>query len=179
VKPVFAAFVMSDDDHLGEIRRKAAEIAEMIRDIGKATDTAYVIVTATALENLLEQALLTNMRDLSATAYSDLFKGYGPLSSFAAKIDLAFALKIIDREVKSGLHVVRDIRNKFAHAMTLAHFDKPELAEVFQKLPGWKKGANAKEIFSQQVVTLKNIIDTHIEQSIFANAFARKEKLKP
>lgn len=86
--------------------QKVAEIIELLHSISERTDTAYVLVTATALEEVLEMALLAIMRDLSNTTYSDLFKGYGPLSSFAAKIDIAYALKIIDEDlVLSLIHI--------------------------------------------------------------------------
>jgi hypothetical protein len=37
---------------------------------------AYILVASTTLERLLEQALLSKMRKLSNTLYSDLFAGW-------------------------------------------------------------------------------------------------------
>jgi DNA-binding MltR family transcriptional regulator len=138
--------------------------------ISRGTDTAYVIVSATAIEDLLEKALLGKMRTLTRTAYADLFRGYGPLSTFSAKIDLAFALKIIDQESKTDFHIIREIRNKFAHAPRMAHFEKEDLQPVFQKLRGYKKGVDTQKLFDYHVVELAKIINPHADRSIFADA---------
>jgi len=44
-----------------------------------------------------------------------LFNGYGPLSTFAARINLAYALRIIDETLKRDLYYIKEIRNHFAH----------------------------------------------------------------
>jgi hypothetical protein len=54
------------------------------------------------------------MRPLDKKLAGRLFKGYGPLSSFSAKIDLAYALKVTTLEIHNELHKIRDIRNAFA-----------------------------------------------------------------
>ena len=41
-----------------------------------------------------------------------------PLSSFSAKIDVAGALGLYSQKTLTGLHIVRKIRNKFAHSST-------------------------------------------------------------
>jgi hypothetical protein len=157
--------------HHGEalcsLGQKAKELRDSLWEVSRRTDTAYVIVSATILEDLLEQALLANMRALSNTAYRELFRGYGPLRDFRPKIDLAFALKIIDQEAKTEFHIIREIRNKFAHAVTIAHFEKAELEPVFQKLTGWKKGIDTQKLFDAQIVWLSRILSSHVDQSIF------------
>ena len=151
----------------------------MLRDIAKGTDTAYVIVSATVLEDLLEQALLANMRDLSNSAYSDLFRGNGPLANFFAKIDLAFALDLIDQTTKTDFHTIREIRNKFAHAKSMAHFEKGELQSVFQKLKGWKKGADTRQLFDERMIALTQLLNSHIDHTIFHAAWRDAEKPEP
>ena len=67
------------------------------------------------LDAALERALLAKMRELSEAQRTNLFEGYGPLSSFAAKIDVAYALNIFDGALYADLIVIRKIRNAFAH----------------------------------------------------------------
>lgn len=58
---------------------------------------------------------------LEAFLYSDpkswgrLFVGNGPLSTFSSKIDLCSLLGMINGTIKSDLHIIREIRNEFAH----------------------------------------------------------------
>ena len=44
-----------------------------------------------------------------------LFKNNGPLATLSAKIDLARLLGLISEMVRSDLHIIRDVRNEFAH----------------------------------------------------------------
>lgn len=65
------------------------------------------------------------MVNLKNDVRDKLFTGYGPLASFSAKIDMAFALGLIDAEQRKTLNHVRHIRNVFAHADELLHFNHP------------------------------------------------------
>jgi hypothetical protein len=46
-----------------------------------------------------------------------LFRRSGPLSSFSAKIDLARLLGMTSDVIHSDLHILRNIRNEFAHSI--------------------------------------------------------------
>jgi hypothetical protein len=52
-----------------------------------------------------------------AEAEGRMFKGYGPLNTFAARIDLGLLLGIYPKEFWVRLHLIRKIRNEFAHNM--------------------------------------------------------------
>jgi hypothetical protein len=85
-----------------------------------------VIVRATELERLLEFMLQAAMRfGISKDFQGKLFSGHGPLSTFSAKIDMAYALSLIEQDTWSKLHKVRDVRNTFAHADAHIDFDHP------------------------------------------------------
>ena len=61
---------------------------------------------------------------------SRLLRGYGPLSSFASRIDVAFYFGFLSGEDRDDLHTVRDIRNLFAHRLDHnLSFDSGEVAE--------------------------------------------------
>jgi hypothetical protein len=65
------------------------------------TDSHHALIEASALDNAVELALLTKMRRLSRDMKDKIFDGYGPLSTFAGKIDIAYALEIIPKEFLS------------------------------------------------------------------------------
>ena len=54
----------------------SADLIETLHILARRADTAYVIVAGTALEDMLEMALMAGMRDLSNTFYTQIFKGY-------------------------------------------------------------------------------------------------------
>jgi hypothetical protein len=62
---------------------------------------------------MLETALLGSMRRLSKTAHDDMFAGYGPLASFSAKIEVAYAIKIIGADLIGDLVVIPDVASFF------------------------------------------------------------------
>lgn len=62
------------------------------------------------------------------TAWDRLFRKSGPLSSFSAKIDLARLLAMTSSAIHSDLHILRDIRNEFAHSV----LDKNLIPLTFQ-----------------------------------------------
>ena len=68
-----------------------------------------------AIEYDLERCLIRKFRPLNARMKNRLFGAYGPISSFAAKIDMAYALGITADEVNLELNKIRKIRNLFAH----------------------------------------------------------------
>src|SRR5881398_134541 len=92
------------------------DLRQKIRHVGEQTHAGMALVAAAVLEDELLLALLTKMRPLNKALYDRLFEGYGPLRSFAAKIDLSYALKIVNRQQYDDLNTVRKIRNQFAHS---------------------------------------------------------------
>lgn len=58
----------------------------------------------------------------------------GPLGSFSARIDMAYALGWIGPKMRESLHGIRDIRNGFAHHYKLDRFDHPDFTEAFAAL---------------------------------------------
>jgi hypothetical protein len=107
--------------------------------IADESDRGAVLVAASLLDTSLEAALRKKLAP--ATKNEDpLFNGgYSPLRSFAAKIELAFRLGLISRETRRMLHILRDIRNDFAHgteAVSLAgEPTKSRIRAVFDQLP--------------------------------------------
>ena len=80
------------------------------------SDRAAAILAAAYFEDRLRDAIMTRFVALNRRDEIEIFKDYGPLSTFKAKVDIAFALGLYDRKIRKDLHTVRRIRNKFAHS---------------------------------------------------------------
>ena len=63
-----------------------------------------------------------------------LHGGEGPLSTFYAKIELAYALGLISDMDRLDLHVIRSVRSDFAHTASLIKFDTPEVKKKCSSL---------------------------------------------
>lgn len=89
---------------------------EIWDNILKNTHASAAIVGAASIDDKLAQLIGKRFPNLSNTLREKLFTGYGPLSSFSVRIDIALAFGIIDSEMKSDLDAIRQIRNAFAHS---------------------------------------------------------------
>lgn len=58
----------------------------------------------------------------------------GPLSTFTARVDVAFALGIIGKGALTALKKIAEIRNLFAHRLEINAFDHPEIVKLVGKL---------------------------------------------
>ena len=63
-----------------------------------------------------------------------IFGASRPLNDFSSKITMAYALKIISKDVYDELEKIRAIRNAFAHSAELLHFDSERIAPLFASL---------------------------------------------
>ncbi|MBU1330984.1 MAG: MltR family transcriptional regulator [Gammaproteobacteria bacterium] len=120
-----------------------------------------VIVACAILEDKLESVLKNRLTDCNEKSDYLFSGGNAPLGTMSAKIDLAYRTGCISEKVRSGLHIVRKLRNDFAHLSQEIDFDTEtvksrtenllELNRAFVELI-W--GGVRKEIFS--IAGIKN-----------------------
>lgn len=80
------------------------------------SDRGAGIVVAAMLEDALRSVLRKRLIPPISEERSILEGDRAPLNTFAAKIDAAFQLGLISRYMARDLHLVRKIRNEFAHS---------------------------------------------------------------
>lgn len=97
-------------------------------------DRASALVAATTVEIALEDALLARFVPLTPDERRFLFSedADSPLSTFAAKIRLGYALHIYEKGFRDDLTVLKAIRNAFAHASHHVDFNTPEISSACQ-----------------------------------------------
>jgi len=131
------------------------EIRAQIRNLGTFAHASVVMVHMAVLEDCLEAALLGKMHSLNREMRDRLFTGYGPLSSLSAKIDVGFALALLDRVDYDRLTVLRKIRNKFAHSPKGLRFEDDEIKGLLVALPGWTDEQDGMTFFGKQTDELE------------------------
>lgn len=82
--------------------------------ISDESDRGAVILSGSILELGLRELLLKRLID-STNNNDSLFKIYGPLNTFDAKIELSFRLGLIKKTIRDQLLKFKAIRNDFAH----------------------------------------------------------------
>lgn len=87
---------------------------ELISKVGAESERGMTVLVAAELDRALENLLKAYLSPGKARDY--LFSGGAPpLGSFSAKINLARTLHLISILQHESLHLIRRIRNEFAH----------------------------------------------------------------
>lgn len=108
-----------DPDRIAKLALDAiTKSLDLIMSMAKTQEYAHAstaILASAIIEDRLRRAILTKMRQISGNLEARLFDGYGPLGSFSAKIDFAYALDLLSEKIFDDLKTIKDIRNEFAH----------------------------------------------------------------
>ena len=102
--------------------------------LNEESERGSAIIVATLMDDALQQLLRAKLVP-SPERNDELFDGaYAPLSSFSAKIDFAYRVGAIGPGTRSSLHLVRKIRNEFAHSSTDITFESRSVHSRIQEL---------------------------------------------
>lgn len=88
--------------------------------------TAYL---EASLDKLISAFLVEDKR-----VQKDVFSNKGFLETFSSKIDFAYLLGLITKSMHRDLHLLRKIRNEFAHNLTNLSFDSPAIRDRCSEL---------------------------------------------
>ncbi len=84
-------------------------------DFDKESDRAAVILTASITDELLKSLLTAKLVPVTSST-DELFDGpNAPLQTFSSRIEMAYRVGLISCKFARDLHLIRKIRNEFAH----------------------------------------------------------------
>ena len=109
------------------------------------------MIAASQLENALGGLLRDQLPNLSNTLEQKLFGRYGPLATFSAKIDIAYAMGKLTAAGRQDLHAIRNIRNAFAHASKRLHFRSDEMKELLRKVRNYDEQMDPYALFIKKI----------------------------
>jgi hypothetical protein len=112
---------------------------QMILELGQRSQAATVLLLVSQLEDALERRISAPMENLSNTMHESLFQGYGPFASLSAKIDVSYAMGYIDNNQRLDFHVMRKVRNHFAHPKGPVHFETESVKKLVSHFRGYKQ----------------------------------------
>lgn len=95
--------------------------------LSKESDRGMVLLATSYLENILGTYIYSYLQGSNRFRKS-MFKT--TLSSFASKINFAFAVGLINDDFFYDLNNMRMLRNKFAHSYTLLDFESEQIDEI-------------------------------------------------
>jgi len=121
----------SNNELLMEFAKTATKFQISLR---KESERGSAIVCAALLDESLREIIKAKLVALSKKK-DDLFDGgNAPLESSSAKIDLAYRIGLISRDEKSSFHLIRKIRNKFAHSPEEINFESNVVKNLISEL---------------------------------------------
>lgn len=97
------------------------------------SDRAAVILGAAKLDSLLGQ-LLDRFLLPSTGSTDELLEGDSPLSTFSSRINACYRLGLISAQFAKSLHLVRRIRNGFAHELSGCSLDSGSHSDRLRSL---------------------------------------------
>ncbi len=124
----------------------------VLKSLYKEGDRSAALIAGSIVDTRLE-ACLRSMMKQSEKVQERFFGTYGPLGSFSSRIDLAYLLNVISKEAHNDLTIIRNIRNDFAHNLSIKGFkdtsikDKTLNLKLIDKfVGGYKENETVKEI---------------------------------
>jgi DNA-binding MltR family transcriptional regulator len=111
------------------------ELTALLAELEAQTDRGAAIIAAAIVDDALSNALKSRLiltENLSDRLFSH--EKNGPLANFSAKIDIAAATGTLDKELCDYLHLIRRIRNRFAHSIEPLKFSDQQITAWCQTL---------------------------------------------
>lgn len=110
-------------------------IMMLANDLDRETDRALAIITTAHLDDLLERLISITLHIPNPSAHKVMFEGINaPLSTFNSKIELLKACQILSEDEAHDLHLMRKIRNDFAHELIGISFETPSVRDKCHEL---------------------------------------------
>jgi hypothetical protein len=95
---------------------------EFVEEFRSESDRAAVILGVAKLDVVMYQIMQKALLPTPGSA-DELLDGDSPLGTFSAKINLLYRLGLIDAGFARSLHMVRKVRNAFAHEVSGCRLD--------------------------------------------------------
>jgi DNA-binding MltR family transcriptional regulator len=113
--------------------RRSLDLNGFFEQLENESDRAAAVLGVASLDYFLEQMLRKRLHEQTKSTMYDF---NGPLGDLSGKIEIAFAIGLIDAEARDALHILRAIRNDFAHDPDhRLSFHSPSVSDRLRSLP--------------------------------------------
>lgn len=185
-------------DVLRHIYKDEPELAEIVESLPNHSDRDAALIYGAMVENYLERAIATHFVSGESTTALFSYRSSGPLATFAAKIQIGYALGVYEERMRSDLRWIKNIRNAFAHVRKKIDFSTPAIADACSMLTprGFPKMADGtdsapppgnREVYAMNATliadflgqksnpdTLRRFTDSHLYYAIYGLPLPRR-----
>lgn len=144
-----AVYINRSEDglHPGEFE---AFYEEFVSD----SDRAAVVLGAAKIDDILSRILSARLVRRVDEKSDELLNANGPLGTMSARIDMVFRLGLISKEFRRSLHLIRKIRNTFAHDLEGCSFETSSIKDQTRELYAPYEGRLFTKRFMQRFGSL-------------------------
>jgi DNA-binding MltR family transcriptional regulator len=105
------------------------------KELESESDRAVALIASSLVDHALVDLIRTKLIELTEPEVDDLFyERHSTLGTFSNRIDVAYALGLIDKSEYDDLNIIRRIRNTFAHAVKYISFKHDLISAECQKM---------------------------------------------
>jgi DNA-binding MltR family transcriptional regulator len=111
-------------------------LSKVYEALSAESDRGCVIFGSALISEALEELLKSFFRQAPQDSrfIRSLFDGYAPLSTFSARIQIAYAIGLVPRALRERIELIRKLRNEFAHESGPLSFENPHCGDRLQVL---------------------------------------------
>jgi DNA-binding MltR family transcriptional regulator len=156
-----------------------ADIADFnifLREFENETDRGAALVGAAVIDHRLIDTLRAFMVSNKAAGRL-LDGGKAPLGTFSARIDATYALGLINTHEEHELHLIRKIRNEFAHRKHGTTFADPKISSLCDRLKS--DLAAPRESYEPRHLFINAVILTSLALTYRAEHVASERRVAP
>lgn len=110
----------------------------------KDSERSVAVLVGAVLSESLDGLLRSHFVDNRKVSRKLLEGGIGPIGTFSVRIDVSYILGLISRQRHRDLHIIRKIRNDFAHDVMGCSFEDTKIKDQINEL---KKSFQSSEVY--------------------------------
>lgn len=133
-KVLFEHALKSARAEVDQVGVSISDARQFFSELAQETDAGLVVLSVSYIDTHLADAFKKNMLGLSNRSAEEIFENTGPLSTMSAKIRVARGLAWLSESTASDLHLLRKIRNAFAHDPYRRSIGDKEIADYVDSL---------------------------------------------
>lgn len=134
------------------------EILAFRRELTLESDRGAALYAAAHLDERLKLLMQSFLVD-DESAIAPMLSGNGALATFSSRIDMAYLLGLLPPIVRRDLHLIRKIRNEFAHSAQPLTFQYPAIASRCNELNRAPLADQPRWRFIQSAMGCGGVID--------------------
>lgn len=126
---------MSSKESRAPLEPELRDFSEFLQVLNRESDRGAALLSASMLDEKVLELLNTFL--IEGDVANNLLRTNGPVGTFAARVDMAYALGLLEEEERAEITLVRRIRNPMGHTWRSIDFSDDRLRDLIAQLP-WR-----------------------------------------